>query len=76
MDVDTRAQIQAHAEQIAALLYAETDPEEVKTLEGIEVAVRTHLLETVGPDIGHFLSAQAAARRVGESGASKASSDR
>ncbi|NJL85461.1 MAG: hypothetical protein HC886_05010 [Leptolyngbyaceae cyanobacterium SM1_1_3] len=60
MDADKRAQIQAHAEKIAELLYEETDPEQVKTLEGIKVAVWNHLLETVGPDIGLFLSAQAA----------------
>jgi hypothetical protein len=36
------------------LLYEETDPEAVKTLEGIETAVRGHLLEHVGPQIGNF----------------------
>lgn len=43
-------------------LWGETDPEAVKTLEGIETAVRGHLLEHVGPELGHFLSAQAAAQ--------------
>jgi hypothetical protein len=46
------------------LLYEETDPEAVKTLEGIETAVRGHLLEHVGPQIGNFLSARAAALQV------------
>lgn len=32
MDADKKAQIQAHARAIAALLYEETDPEQVKTL--------------------------------------------
>jgi hypothetical protein len=44
------------------MLYEETDPNEVKTLEGIEKAVRGHMLETVEPELGHFLSAQAAAQ--------------
>jgi prohibitin 1 len=34
------------------------------TLAGIETAVRSHLLEHVGPQIGNFLSARAAARCV------------
>ncbi|MFM7423504.1 MAG: hypothetical protein ACKO7W_00625, partial [Elainella sp.] len=38
MDADKQAQIQAHVQALAALLYAETDPEQLKTLEGIEAA--------------------------------------
>ena len=44
MDADKKAEIQAHARAIAALLYEETDPDQVKTLAGIEAAVRGHLL--------------------------------
>jgi predicted transcriptional regulator len=75
MDAKKKAQIQAHARALAALLYEETDPEQVKTLAGIETAVRGHLLEHVGPEIGDFLSRQAAALRVDESAASPVSSD-
>lgn len=72
MNLDKEAQIQAHAQAIAVLLYEETDPEQVKTLAGIEEAVRKHLLEHVSPEIGNFLSRQVAAQRVGASGASTA----
>jgi hypothetical protein len=75
MDAAKEAQIKAHALALAELLYDETDPEQVKTLAGIEVAVRDHWLEHVGPEIGNFLSAAAAARLVGEHGTSRASSD-
>ena len=75
MDTDKKAQIQAHARAIAALLYEETDPEQVKTLAGIEEAVREHLLEHVSPEIGDFLSKQVVAQQPDESGASIASSD-
>ncbi|MEO0949645.1 MAG: hypothetical protein AAFY11_16180 [Cyanobacteria bacterium J06641_5] len=34
MDPDKRAQIQAHAHAIAALLYEETDPQQVQTWSG------------------------------------------
>lgn len=54
MDAEKKAQLQAHAQAIAALLYEETDPDQVKTLEGIEETVRDHLLEYVGPEIGFF----------------------
>lgn len=75
MDVEKKAQIQAHARALAALLYEETDPDQVKTLAGIEAAVRGHLLEHVSPEIGDFLSRPAAAPRVDENAASRASSD-
>ena len=54
MDSDKRAQIKAHTRAIAALLYEETDPKQVKTLAGIEEAIRGHLLEHVGPEMGFF----------------------
>ena len=73
MDTDKLQQIQAHARAIAALLYDETAPEQLTTLEGIEAAVRGHILEHVSPEIGHFLSQQQAAPAVGEVGNLKAS---
>lgn len=75
MDAEKKAQIQAHARALAAVLYEETDPEQVKTLAGIEAAVRGHLLEHVSPEIGDFLLQQAAALQVDESVASTVSSD-
>lgn len=75
MDADKKAQIQAHARAIAALLYEETDPQQVTTLADIEAAVRGHLLEHVGPEIGNFLSKQAAAPRLDENEVSAASLD-
>lgn len=74
MDAEKKAQLQAHAQAIAALLYEETDPEQVKTLEGIEETVRDHLLEYVGPEIGFFLSKPAVAPLPDENAPSTASS--
>lgn len=54
MDTDKKAQIQAHARALAALLYEETDPDQVQTLAGIEAAVRGHLLKHVSPESGAF----------------------
>jgi hypothetical protein len=75
MDADKKAQIQAHARALAALLYEETDPEQVKTLAGIEEAVRGHLLEHVSPEIGDFLSKQAVAQQRDANEASTVFSD-
>jgi hypothetical protein len=63
MDASKEARLKALTQELAELLYEETDPEDVKTLDGIETAVRGHLLEHVGPELGHFLSAQAATQR-------------
>lgn len=73
MDTAKQAQIQAHAQAIAALLYEEADPEQVKTLAGIEATVRTQMLEHVSPQIGTFLLQQAAARQADANGSSVAS---
>jgi hypothetical protein len=73
MDTDKLKQIQGHARAIAALLYNETAPEQLTTLEGIEAVVRGQILEHVSPEIGHFLSQPQAAQAVGEVGNSKAS---
>lgn len=72
MDAEKLQQIQAHARAIAALLYDETAPEQLTTLEGIETAVRSHVLEHVTPEIGHFLLQRQAGQPAGENGNSKA----
>jgi hypothetical protein len=72
MDADKLQQIQAHARAIAALLYDETTPEQLTTLEGIETAVRGHILEHASPEIAHFLSQQQVRQPVGDIGNSKA----
>lgn len=73
MDKDKQAKIAEHARAIAAMLYEETEPEQVQTLVGIEEAVRGHLLEHVNPEIASFLSKQVAAPKPDESEASTAS---
>lgn len=66
MDADKLQKIQAHAREIAALLYDETAPEQLTTLAGIEEAIREHVLEYVSPEIGHFLSPKQATPAVGD----------
>lgn len=75
MDAGKQAKIAEHARAIAAILYEETEPEQVRTLAGIEEAVRGHLLEHVSPEIASFLSKQVAAQRQEENAPSRVSSD-
>lgn len=75
MDASKQGRLKELTQEIAELLYEETDPEAVKTLEGIEKAVRRHWLEHVGPEIGHFLSAPVAAPLGDDRGQSPALSD-
>lgn len=58
MEASKVEKLQEHAKEIARILYSETNPEEVKTLEEIEKKVRKQLLEYVDPEIGNFLSAK------------------
>ena len=75
MDIDKQAQIKAHARAIAALLYEESNPEELQTLAGIESVVRGQILEQVSPEIGIFLSKQLAAPQPDGNDLLPASSD-
>jgi hypothetical protein len=52
--------LKTHADAIAAILYRNTDQEKLQSLEGIEQAVRQHMLEHVSPQVGIFLSKQKA----------------
>lgn len=63
MKTERLKQIKAHAQAIAKLLYEETDSEKVKTLEGIEEAVRKHLIDYVNPEVANFLFRQVVEQR-------------
>ncbi len=48
--------LSACIQEIAQILYKNTDTEEIATLEGIEKAVRQQMLEHVSPKVALFLS--------------------
>lgn len=56
MTPEQETAIQSHIQSIAEILYENTSAEELETLEGIETAIRTHMLDTVGPSLALFLS--------------------
>ena len=58
--------LKAHVQAIAAILYEETSPEELNTLEEIEQTVRQKVLKHVSPEIGVFLFKQSQAQLQAE----------
>ena len=76
MGASKAEQIKSHARAIAKLLYTEieaTTPEQLENFEGIEQAVRGHILDHVGPEIGEFFVKQQAATELGAAVRLKAS---
>lgn len=55
MTPEEQARLKQSANDIAAILYRNTPPEQLKTLEGIEQAIRQHAQETVLPQLALFL---------------------
>jgi len=66
--------LNAHLEAIAEILYDESDPGAMTTLEGIELTVREKIQAHVSPEIGIFLSAKLAVRQQASRECSKARS--
>lgn len=58
MTPEEQQMLKTHARAIAAILYQNTDTEKLQSIEDIELTVRDHLLESVSPEIGIFLSKQ------------------
>lgn len=57
MTPEEKARLEACTREIAEILYREAeskDAEQLKTLEGIEIAVREQMLENVSPNGGIF----------------------
>ena len=58
MTPEQKQLIKSHADAIAEILYADCNPESLKTLEDIEITVKDRVLSHVTPQIGIFLSKQ------------------
>ncbi len=62
MTPEDQQKLEEYCQGIAAILYRNAEAknaEQLKTLEGIEIAVREQMLENVSPKIGIFLSREA-----------------
>ena len=56
MTPEKEKELAQHLEAIAALLYEETEPEQVESLAKIEATVREKALQYITPQLGIFLS--------------------
>ncbi len=74
MTPEQQERLKVCLQEAASILYAETE-QEMQNLEDIERVVRDHLLNQVGPEIGHFLSSRSRRRHGVGFGASKAASE-
>ena len=66
MTPEEKERLEACTREIAEILYREAeskDAEQLKTLEGIEIAEREQMLENVSPNVGIFLSKKAVGQR-------------
>ena len=52
---EEQAIVQEKLREVAEILYKNTPSESLETFETVELSVREHLLETVAPEVGHFV---------------------
>lgn len=55
MQPEQQQALNAHLQAIAKILYDDSDPESMQTLEGIEMTVRQKIQAHVSPELGNFL---------------------
>jgi len=58
MTPEQEKELNGHIREIAKILHEDTPPEELKSLAGIEQAVRNQVQKHIAPKIGFFLLKQ------------------
>jgi hypothetical protein len=58
MTPSERKELEACLKRASEILYNDSDPDSLETLEDIEIAVRKQVLEKVSPQITLFLSSE------------------
>jgi len=66
MTPEDQKRLEACSAEIAEILYRNSDPENLNSLEGIEHTVRQQMLEQVSPRVALFLSTNGLPRRAGD----------
>jgi hypothetical protein len=72
MTPDQKTELEKHLSAIAKILYEDSDPARIQTLEGIEVTVRQQIQRHVSPELGRFLSERRPKPNLASNGRSKA----
>lgn len=68
MTPSEREELEACLKRASEILYNDSNPESLETLEDIEIAVRKQVIEKVSPQIALFLSNEKQKRQGGKSG--------
>jgi hypothetical protein len=68
MTPSERIQLETCLKQVSEILYNNSNPESLETLEDIEKAVREQVLEHVSPKIAFFLLKEKQRQEKGEKG--------
>lgn len=55
MQPEQEQALKAHLQAIAQILYDDSNPDAMQTLEGIEMTVRQKIQAYVSPELGNFL---------------------
>jgi len=71
MTPEQEQSLKTHLKAIAQILYDESDPEAMKTLEGMELTLRRQIQTHVSPELGSFLSKRSQERKQASQEASK-----
>jgi hypothetical protein len=66
MQPEQEQALKAHLQAIAQILYDDSDPDVMQTLEGIEMTVRQKIQAHVSPELGNFLLARLQEQSQGE----------
>ena len=68
MNPEDSQRLEACLQEVAEILYRNTQTEELTSFESLEKAVRTKMLEEVSPKIAFFLSNKSQGRKKAEQG--------
>lgn len=75
MSPEQQQRLQACLDEVAAILYADSDPATLTDLEAIETQVRRQMLTHVGPQLAIFLSTKLRERALANPANCAAASD-
>lgn len=67
MQPEQEQALKAHLQAIAKILYDDSDPDAMQTLEGIEMTLRQKIQAHVSPKLGNFLLERLQQQQQGDS---------
>ncbi len=66
MTPQEKQELKQHLAKISEILLKNTSPDKLKDFESIELTIREHFLEEIGPEIADFFSKKQPGKKPGE----------